>query len=64
MNRALEAAKKKGHQAGLEGKDIRACPYEDWRTGRGSVTWSRAFIHAWFDGFREGCKKRDERAET
>lgn len=50
-NPALRGAYMKGRQAHLDGKTIDACPYEDKRKPSGRISWSRAFISAWRDGF-------------
>lgn len=55
----LHAAKEKGRKAWDAGLTLDACPYNDARTHRGSVTWSRSFIRAWVAGWRE----RDTGAE-
>jgi len=51
-NRALDGANKKGREARQEGKPKTSCPYRDKRGEyRGSVTFSRAFIGEWMDGW-------------
>jgi len=50
-NRAMVGAYKKGHKAKNEGHPISACPYEDIRKPSGKLSWSRAFIRAWQDGW-------------
>lgn len=57
-NKAFLSAYGKGYQAGLDGKERRDCPYSDHRTYRGSTTFSRAFIHYWEDGWRDGRADR------
>lgn len=52
MNRAHAGAWKKGRKAALEGKPRSACPYEDHRKYDGRLTFSRSFIAAWDDGWR------------
>jgi hypothetical protein len=52
MNAAIEAARAKGRQARLAGLPLSANPYEDHRTLGGSVTFARAFLRAWNDGWR------------
>lgn len=49
-NRALRGACRKGFDARAESKP-RIDPYEDKRTWRGSLTWSRSFTRAWLDGY-------------
>lgn len=51
-------AKVRGLEAQLAGEPRDACPYEDKRTWRGSVTWSRAFRTAWLDGWDEAARDR------
>lgn len=51
-NKAVEGARVKGALARRAGKPERACPYGDERTHTGSVTFSRAFLRAWLDGWR------------
>ena len=50
-NKAFLAAMRKGYLAAFDGKPLNACPYFDHRTLNGSVTFSRAFIHAWEEGW-------------
>ena len=50
-NKAILAAMRKGRHARIEGKP-RVCPYPDKTTDyRNSVTFSRAFRNAWFEGY-------------
>lgn len=35
----------------MRGTQKSSCPYPDKRNGRGTVTFSRAFINAWFYGW-------------
>ena len=53
INQAFETVREKGRQAHRDGLPESACPYEDHRTHDGSVTFARAFIRAWLDGWRE-----------
>ena len=54
MNKALEGAKRKGREAREAGLPESACPYGDKRGGRHGhmITFSRAFIRAWLEGYR------------
>jgi hypothetical protein len=53
MNKAIEGARVKGALARREGKPESANPYwADHRTHNGSVTFARAFMRAWLDGWR------------
>ena len=49
----LECAEQKGRWAALAGKTEAACPYPDYRTFHGAVTWSRGFRRAWLRGFHK-----------
>ena len=50
-NRAMQGAFRKGYTANKEGKSPQDCPYKDKRNDSGRLTWSRAFIAAWDDGW-------------
>lgn len=50
--KALDTARAKGIDAAMSGKSESDCPYRDKRTYRGRVTFSRAFMKAWLEGFR------------
>jgi len=52
-NRALKGAYRKGREAYADGQPIERCPYPDWTTARGSVTFSRAFRRYWFEDYEE-----------
>lgn len=60
MNKALEGARRKGREARIAGEPITACPYQDKRGGRHDhmITFSRAFIRAWTDGWRDGGEQK------
>ena len=51
-NRAMRGAFVKGIIAAQEGRSINDCPYQDKRKPSGKLSWSRAFIRAWEDGFQ------------
>lgn len=53
-NRAMQSVYRKGAVAAIEGKPLAACPYEDHRTDRGGVTFSRAFQRSWAEGWHHG----------
>ena len=53
MNRAMAGAWRKGRAAAERGDPIESCPYVDRRKTCGRLTWSRAFITAWEDGWRD-----------
>ena len=55
-NRALDGAFNKGKKARTEGKPIAACPYPDRRTYHGNITFSRAFIRAWINGWKDASE--------
>lgn len=59
-NRALQGAFWKGWRARRDGEPITACPYQDKRDYRGSVTFSRAFIRAWEYGWSAITAARPE----
>lgn len=48
--RQIELAKERGVDAARKGLR-RLCPYEDKRTYRGGVTFSRGLRKAWFEGY-------------
>lgn len=54
---ALDGAYLKGIHAGLAGEPATACPYEDKRKWSGRLTWSRAFITAWHEGWKQARVK-------
>lgn len=56
-NPAMRGAYMKGVKAHGEGKPIEACPYNDHRKPSGGLSWSRAFIRAWEDGWRDAAKE-------
>lgn len=58
-NRSQRGAYRKGILAFIAGKPYTAesCPYEDHRTHRGSVTFSRTFIRAWEYGWKDAEKE-------
>lgn len=51
-NPAWRGAFKKGIQAHRDGLPLSACPYKDKRKPDGRLSWSRAFITAWCDGWK------------
>lgn len=55
-NRSLQGAYRKGAVARLEGRKITDCPYQDKRKDDGRLSWSRSYITAWTDGFRDADK--------
>ena len=56
-NKALLGSYKKGVLACRNGLPITACPYRDKRTPNGRLSWSRSFITAWRDGWRDEEKR-------
>jgi hypothetical protein len=63
--KALDSARRKGAHAALLNMP-RVAPYKDVRKVSGAVTWSRAFIRAWLQGYdemrsRHGKKERRSR---
>ena len=59
-NRAMRGAFLKGAAASLENLPISDCPYDDKRKLSGSLTWSRAFISAWRDGWQYAHDDRND----
>jgi hypothetical protein len=47
----FRGAFRKGYAAGVEGVPSHKNPYRDKRTYRGGITYSRAFMRAWYDGW-------------
>lgn len=47
----FRSAWQKGYDAYMRGDLTEDCPYVDWRTRLDQVTFSRAFINAWNDGY-------------
>lgn len=52
-NRAHQGAYRKGVSAYLAGTPLTDCPYIDHRKPSGSLSWSRAFINSWRDGWMD-----------
>jgi hypothetical protein len=59
-NPAMRGSYMKGRAAFKDGKTLADCPYEDKRKPNGRLSWSRAFITAWCDGWRD--EQRDAAA--
>lgn len=57
MSKAFDAAKRKGANARRAGMDETANPYVDLRTGKGAITFARAFRRAWSEGWREADRE-------
>jgi len=57
----FKAAHEKGRMAFEAGEPMSANPYLDHRTDQNHVTFSRAWRHAWEDGWREAQKSRQHR---
>lgn len=58
-NPALRGAYRKGVKASAQGIPLSACPYQDKRKPGGQLTWSRAFIAAWCDGWTDFKAQQD-----
>jgi hypothetical protein len=58
-NRSMRGAYMKGRLAAQEGGTEDDCPYADHRKPSGRISWSRAFINAWMDGFRDAVRERE-----
>lgn len=52
-NRSLQGAYRKGALARLGGSSLADCPYRDKRKEDGRLSWSRSYITAWTDGYRD-----------
>jgi hypothetical protein len=52
-NPALRGVYKTGAHARATNRGVENCPYKDSRNWHGGVTWSRSFISAWQDGWRD-----------
>ena len=50
-NPAMRGVYAKGWAAAEAGQTLADCPYQDKRKDCGRLTWSRAFIACWCDGF-------------
>ena len=50
-NRAMRGAFRKGYEAQQSGSGKDTCPYADKRKPSGKLSWSRAFITSWHDGW-------------
>lgn len=55
-NKAHRGVFIKGIKAFRAGTSLDDCPYVDKRKASGSLTWSRAIIGCWRDGWRWGRK--------
>lgn len=58
-NKAFQRAERDGYDAGLDGLPASCCPYQDTRKADGRLTFSRAFLRAWNEGWRRGKAERD-----
>lgn len=57
MNKAFEAAKRKGREAAERGEPRTACPYPDIRQNyHNGRTFSRAFQRYWHEGYDAAVK--------
>jgi len=63
-NRAYRGAYMKGVHAALEGHAFSECPYVDIRKPSGKLSWSRAFIRAWQDGWQYADSDRESAKTT
>ena len=61
---ALRGAYRKGWEAARAGLPAGACPYKDKRQHNGKLTWSRAFIAAWHDGWGDSSAQGGTPATT
>jgi len=58
-NKAFLSVYWKGYNACMNDKTAEP-PYADWRTNRGSVTFSRAFIKHWMRGYKDASVEKGE----
>jgi len=63
-NRSLQGAYRKGALAHLNGAELADCPYQDKRKDDGRLSWSRSYITAWKDGFRDAQKHQSDQNAT
>jgi ribosome modulation factor len=54
----LRGAYWRGYRAGESGQSQASCPYADVLSSRGHVTFSRAYINAWTEGWKYGAARR------
>ena len=47
----FRGAFRRGYLARVDGEPSHRNPYDDLRTSRGGITYSRAFMRAWYDGW-------------
>lgn len=59
-NPAMRGAYLKGWRAYHEGLELSDCPYRDKRKDNGRITWSRAFLLTWRDGYNDAKKQKAE----
>jgi hypothetical protein len=57
-NKAIFSAFKKGIAANQSGLPLTSCPYRDKRKPDQRLTWSRAFVSAWANGWRWSDQQR------
>lgn len=48
----LDCVRSIGYQDARAGIELEDCPYDDERKPSGKLSWSRAHIRAWQDGWR------------
>ena len=58
---AWRGAYRKGYEAGAAGVARENCPYDDKRKWNGRLTWSRAFMSCWCDGWEAGREEHEQR---
>lgn len=63
-NRAHKGAYLKGAKAQQAGDPISSCPYNDYRKPSGKLSWSRSFITAWQDGWRDAAAEASKQQPT
>lgn len=58
-NPAMRGAYMNGRRAFASGQGLDSCPYRDIRKPNGRISWSRAFIRAWEDGWVDAKSKQE-----
>jgi ribosome modulation factor len=59
-NPSHRGAYMKGYRAGVDGQPESACPYEDRRKPSGLLSWSRAYIRVWHEGWRDALTRQPQ----
>lgn len=57
MTKSLDAATRRGREDAKKGVPRENNPYKDKRKPDGRLTWSRAYVRAWFEGWDSEVKE-------